>query len=237
MKNVRLFETTSAYESANLDYPNLSLTQDNGKLYSNLVKPIEFVDLGLPSGTKWMKCNIGAETETDIGLYFQWGSTVGYTGNEALTHSYWATCTGNGGASSCDKTALTTWGTDNLTNGVLNTNVDAAFMNTNGQAVMPTEEQAIELQNGTTPTAATIDGIDGVKLVSNTDSTKYIFMPFTGYYGDGELHNGTVSAPFYTKTICKYDIGSAYILEVNASSLFEVDVCRYEAHIIRGVQR
>ena len=32
-----------------------------------------YVDLGLPSGLKWAKCNIGAARETDYGYYFQWG--------------------------------------------------------------------------------------------------------------------------------------------------------------------
>ena len=30
----------------------------------------EYVDLGLPSGTKWARCNVGADKETDCGLYF-----------------------------------------------------------------------------------------------------------------------------------------------------------------------
>lgn len=38
----------------------------------------DFVDLGLPSGTLWATCNIGAENPADGGLYFAWGETVGY---------------------------------------------------------------------------------------------------------------------------------------------------------------
>lgn len=38
----------------------------------------EYVDLGLPSGTLWAKMNVGAESETDNGLYFAWGETTGY---------------------------------------------------------------------------------------------------------------------------------------------------------------
>lgn len=38
----------------------------------------EFVDLGLPSGLKWAKCNLGADTETGYGAYFSWGDTNGY---------------------------------------------------------------------------------------------------------------------------------------------------------------
>ena len=32
-----------------------------------------FVDLGLPSGLKWAKCNVGAKTPTECGNYFCWG--------------------------------------------------------------------------------------------------------------------------------------------------------------------
>jgi len=39
----------------------------------------EYVDLGLPSGTLWATCNVGAENPEDAGLYFAWGETTGYT--------------------------------------------------------------------------------------------------------------------------------------------------------------
>ena len=42
----------------------------------------EYVDLGLPSGNLWAKCNIGANTEEEEGLYFQWGDTQGYTAEQ-----------------------------------------------------------------------------------------------------------------------------------------------------------
>lgn len=48
----------------------------------------EFVDLGLPSGLKWAKCNLGAQSETEVGAYFSWGDTNGY-----------ATATDKGGSS------------------------------------------------------------------------------------------------------------------------------------------
>lgn len=38
----------------------------------------DFVDLGLPSGLKWAKCNIGASTPEEYGYYFFWGGTQGY---------------------------------------------------------------------------------------------------------------------------------------------------------------
>lgn len=33
------------------------------------------IDLGLPSGTKWACCNVGARTPMDIGGYYAWGET------------------------------------------------------------------------------------------------------------------------------------------------------------------
>lgn len=35
----------------------------------------DYVDLGLPSGTKWATCNVGATKPTEYGDYFAWGET------------------------------------------------------------------------------------------------------------------------------------------------------------------
>jgi hypothetical protein len=51
----------------------------------------EYVDLGLPSGTLWATCNIGADNPEDYGLYFAWGETTGYTQDTTDGHSFnWA---------------------------------------------------------------------------------------------------------------------------------------------------
>ncbi len=50
---------------------------DNTKLNSN---GYEYVDLGLPSGTLWATCNVGASSPNEYGLYFAWGETRGYSG-------------------------------------------------------------------------------------------------------------------------------------------------------------
>lgn len=38
-----------------------------------------FVDLGLPSGTKWATTNLGALTPEQAGYYYQWGDVAGWT--------------------------------------------------------------------------------------------------------------------------------------------------------------
>lgn len=36
------------------------------------INNMELIDLGLPSGTKWASCNIGANKQTEYGDYFAW---------------------------------------------------------------------------------------------------------------------------------------------------------------------
>ena len=36
----------------------------------------EYVDLGLPSGTLWAACNVGASRPEEVGDYFAWCETV-----------------------------------------------------------------------------------------------------------------------------------------------------------------
>ena len=48
----------------------------------------ELVDLGLPSGLKWAKCNLGASTETDYGDYFAWGEIAPKTDYSWATYKW-----------------------------------------------------------------------------------------------------------------------------------------------------
>lgn len=44
----------------------------------NNITEREYIDLGLPSGTKWATENIGAYKENPLGYYFRWGCTEEY---------------------------------------------------------------------------------------------------------------------------------------------------------------
>ena len=87
MKYITLFEQQTAFDNAKstLDKPNMSLVTETGNVYSLAVGEVkyEYVDLGL--SVKWAKCNVGAEKETDAGLYFAWGETTGYTASQVGT--------------------------------------------------------------------------------------------------------------------------------------------------------
>ena len=149
---------------------------------------IDFIDLGLPSGTLWMKQNIGAETETDYGSYFQWGDTVGYTD---ASHSTWSTCPGNDGNEEDESVPIAIWDSKFFNNNVLKTDVDAAYVHTNGKAKIPTKEQYQELLDETTQSWEENfngSGINGVKFVNKNNSSKYIFIPASGYTWNGKFY-------------------------------------------------
>ena len=204
--------------------------------FINYTDPIEFVDLGLSSGTLWMKCNIGAEKETGYGLFFQWGDTVGYDESTAAAHSSLSTCPGNGRNNYYNDSALTTWGTTNLTNNVLNTSVDAAYVHTNGKAKMPTLTQVKELINGTNSEWTTIDGVAGRKFTNKTDSSKYIFIPAAGYFCNGSRSRKGSYGRVWSSSLYTSSVDDAYYLNFSSSNVGTDDIGRSNAFSVRGVK-
>ena len=66
---------TAIYESLFDDIDDI-VTTDNDNVSTIIDKlggNYNYVDLGLPSGTLWCNKNLGAEDETDLGNYYQWG--------------------------------------------------------------------------------------------------------------------------------------------------------------------
>ena len=102
----------------------------------------EYVDLGLPSGTLWAKMNVGAESETDAGLYFAWGETTGYTAAQVGTDKNFSrsdyALTEDSGSTMSKYNA-----SDNKTH--LELTDDAAAVNMGGDWHMPNRVQYIEL--------------------------------------------------------------------------------------------
>lgn len=47
------------------------------------------IDLGLPSGTKWACCNVGASKPEDFGGYYAWGETETKSDYSAVTYKYY----------------------------------------------------------------------------------------------------------------------------------------------------
>lgn len=186
-----------------INFKNVILPNGSGILfsykdYTKTEKSItyEYVDLGLPSGLKWAKCNIGASSETDYGVFFQWGETSGIS--ESLLGKYsdekytWTTykyC--NGRYDTLTKYCIDKeYGTvDDKT--ILDTEDDAARSIMGGDWRMPTSNEFQELIDNTTNVWIKNyngSGINGRKFTSKKNGNS-IFIPASGYaeggYADG----------------------------------------------------
>lgn len=184
-----------------INFKNVILPNGSGILlsykdYTKTEKSItyEYVDLGLDSGTLWAKCNIGATTETEGGVFFQWGETSGISGSLVGKYSdenyYWASykyCNGTYTTLTKYNNNLSCGTVDNKT--TLDPEDDAATHIMGGDWRMPTKDEIDELLRGTTNERITINGVNGRKFTSKTDTNKYIFIPAAGYYYDGSVYN------------------------------------------------
>ena len=156
----------------------------------------QFVDLGLPSGLKWAKCNVGAKKETDYGDYFMWGSITPNTKDECN----WANTPFNNGLSLYDEEHFTTHKSEWLDDkDNLKPEFDAAYKATDGAVRMPTQDDIQELIDNTFHEWVenfNNSNVNVMKFTSKTDESNYIFIPAAGgCYGgsDGSVgDNGYV---------------------------------------------
>lgn len=145
----------------------------------------EWVDLGLPSGTLWATCNVGADTPEGYGDYFAWGETQPKSYYDWNTYK-WA----NG-----DEFQLTKYCnyyiygyngfTDNLT--TLQSSDDAATANWGNGWCMPTKEQWEELHENTYSfSGLTPDGVFYHRFVASNGSSLYLPAAGAIFYDENE---------------------------------------------------
>ena len=145
-----------------------------------------FVDLGLPSGTLWAICNIGADAPEGFGDFFAWGETESKELYDWKSYKY--------GIFYHERYELNKYCTDsayglngfvdNLTLLEPNDDVAKACWGTGWR--MPTIEEWEELFLNTTNTWTTQNGVNGwCFTASNGDS---LFLPAAGYWWDTEFN-------------------------------------------------
>ncbi len=126
-----------------------------------------YVDLALPSGTKWATCNVGADSPTADGDYFAWGETTPksiYTEENSRTYgdsSYNHEISGN-------------------------SNLDAASANWGNRWKLPTEAQMQELIDNCDSEWTSINGVNG-RLFTSKRNGKSIFLPAAGWRNSSVL--------------------------------------------------
>ena len=169
-----------------------------------------FVDLGLPTHTKWATCNVGAETPLDSGAYFAYGCTEETTDFSQSNYPYYinGAYRAPGGGNVCG-----------------NVDYDAAAKVSGRIAQMPTKDQIRELissctwewkerYNGSYTNGYLVTGSNG----------NSIFMPACGHYGvymssgQSELNGAGTTGYYWSGEVVSYGdnlfstYGNAYCL-------------------------
>jgi len=120
----------------------------------------QFVDMGLPSGTKWATCNIGATKPEEYGWYVMWGSIEDCSN---IT---------------CSEITCKTYGMvlENISG---DENFDIARKQWGGQWRIPTQEEWEELISNSYTFWTTVNGVNG-RLLRSTKNGNTIFLPAAG---------------------------------------------------------
>lgn len=203
---------------------------DNDTVYSNIDQfttstrfPIaEYVDLGLPSGAKWAKWNMGAKSESDRGGYYGWGDA---TGDLDVSNS---------DLKSNDFTK------DNTSSNIAgNPAFDIVKAKWGGYWQMPTTTQLLELANSNYTTWELVSnyqnsGNDGYVITSNINGNK-IFLPIAGYKNQHGVVEPNMSS-YYWSSNYDPEATKAYVVQYYSPNDGEAN--EYSANYgfsIRGV--
>ena len=166
--------------------PNVSLT-----LYAQWEKTTgtaighEWVDLGLPSGTKWATTNVGASTPEGYGNYYAWGETSTKSSYTSSNYTYTGTPT-----------------TLPLSN-------DVANVMWGGDWRMPTKAEQDELRTECTWIWTTQNGVNGYKVTSKVNSNS-IFLPAVGGCWDFTVNSVGSFGSYWSSSLDSNDSDNAY---------------------------
>ena len=157
----------------------------------------EYVDLGLPSGTLWATCNVGASAPEEYGDYFAWGETET---KDNYTWNYYKWCDSN-------TITLTKYCNDSDYgyNGFVDDKTeldpedDAAYVNWGSSWRMPTYDQLQELIDNCTWTWTTLNGVDGYLVTGSNENN--MFLPTSGYRYDSSLNFAGSVGDYWSRTL------------------------------------
>lgn len=169
--------------------------------------PVDYVDLGLPSGLKWAKCNLGASKSSEPGDYYAWGETVPkkkytwatykwmqagksdwkyitkYTIADGVTDAIWYNSAG-------------TFIGDSLT--TLRPADDAATQQLGSPWRMPTYDEFKELMKNCTWIMTTQGGVEGYQV--DAPNGNAIFLPAAGFRNDSGPHDVGIQCLYWSSS-------------------------------------
>ena len=213
-------------------------------------RSFDYVDLGLPSGTMWATCNVGATKPEDPGLLFQFGRVDGYRCGDR--NNQFRMDDQNKQDTANEYIPLTASGKlyKHRIKDILDLEDDAAHVNMGGAWRMPTgsynsstgqyEGEWAELLNNTSHDVVTVNGVQGMLFTSTKPGYegKQLFIPFMqGSWWNGNWEDCDRSyANVWSSQVHPSNVNSAYTLSCNSSGNARISYSsRSCAFSVRGV--
>lgn len=194
-----------------------------------------YVDLGLPSGTLWATCNVGATSPEEYGYHFAWGETQPKEDYSWSTYTY-KYCKGSEYTMTKYCTSSDYGTVDNKTE--LEAIDDAATANWGSEWQMPSFEQCAELKNSNyvTTTWITLNGVKGRMIVSKQNGNR-LFLPAAGYRNDTSLKGVGSRGYYWSRSLYTgYYSNSGRDLYFGSSYVSMGGNGRYSGHSVRPVR-
>ena len=218
------------WSDENTDNPRTLTVTDNTELTA--IFDYAAVDLGLPSGTKWATCNVGATTPEEYGDYFAWGET------ETKSNYSWSTykwCNGSSSTLTKYNTSSSRGTVDNKT--VLELADDAATVNWGGAWRMPTDAEWTELRENCEWTWTSDYNGTGVagRIVTSKINGNSIFLPAAGFrYNDVLYYVGRYG--YYWSSSLNTDYPYyAWVVYFNSDYVYRNNIYRFYGQSVRPV--
>lgn len=189
------------------------------------------IDLGLPSGTKWACCNVGASSPEEYGGYYVWGETEEKSYYDCSTYKY---CKG-----SCDiMTKYCTNSSCGIVDGkiVLDSEDDVAHVKWGGSWRMPTYEEIAELLDNCTCTWTVQNGVNGY-LVTSKSNGNSIFLPAAGYRWFEDVNDSGSYGYYWSASLDESSSYYAYNLYFDSGYRGRHDTGRYNGFSVRPVTK
>ena len=189
----------------------------------------EWVDLGLPSGSLWATCNVGASSPEQYGDYFAWGETETKDYYDTETYKWY---------NSSDST-LTKYCTDSQYGTVdnkteLDPEDDAATVNMGPSWRMPSQDQMKELINCCIVQKAKMKGVSGLQITGPNGNT--IFLPAAGYRSRDELSTVGFDCNYWTRTLTSWPVCASYLFFNSMEVYTSYGVGRVIGNSVRAVR-
>lgn len=194
---------------------------------------VEYVDLGLPSGNLWAKCNLGASAPEAYGDYYAWGETKPKQEYTNSNHKWYKE-----GAPSLGFTKY------NNEDGKLSLEDedDAVIQKLGNGWRTPTLADFRELTNQkyTTIEKTTLNGVAGYQITSKRNK-KSIFIPFAGFRNDKpqtrEISSDQTVAVCMTNQRCiDYQVFNCWSFAFEQDRIRRYGKRRYDGISIRPVK-